>query len=192
MGFWSLKASPPPKRSYLLILTKEFHQLGIKYSSIWANGYHSHSNHHSEAPWVLKGCKGRLPLCLYPASDFFRHHHGASLSLSTGLRGRAMSWEKGERRPGKWDGALMASPHWRCALLVWSPWTQGAFFRSLTRQDGTASACRGCGFQTDAPAGPCPTSAHCWKLLGRFSFPLLWLVFLCLKSSGFLAHLHRR
>lgn len=48
----------------------------------------------------------------------------------------------------------------------------------------------GCRFQTDIPPGPCPTSVHCSKLLGRFS--LSFLVFLCPKSSDFSTNLHGR
>ena len=51
MGFWNSKVSPSgtstPTRPHLLILSKPFHQLGIKNSNAWAYGGHFHSTPHS-------------------------------------------------------------------------------------------------------------------------------------------------
>ena len=40
------KPIPPPIEPHLLILPKQFHQLGTTHSNMWACGGHSHSNYH--------------------------------------------------------------------------------------------------------------------------------------------------
>jgi hypothetical protein len=44
----SPRDTPPPTRTYLFILPKQFHQLRIMYLNIWAYEGHSHQNHYTE------------------------------------------------------------------------------------------------------------------------------------------------